>query len=81
LFFDLAIIYLMVHIIRDLMQFVGMDNFITRAGHQLGLEISNKILGVVGLGYQRWTEGVWAIIEIIIIRKLIRLRKATFSLH
>lgn len=80
LFLDLAIVYLIVHTIRDLMQFIGMNNLLTRLSHQSGVELTNKILGWFGFSYQRWTEGVWATVEVVIIRKLARLRRAIFSL-
>lgn len=73
--FRLLILFLIFHAVRDFMQLIGFHNFITEIGHAEGIKNSNKILGLIGLKYERWTEIPMILFELILIKKLAKLQK------
>lgn len=71
----LTILFLIFHAVRDFMQLIGLHNFFTEIGHAQGIENSNKLLGLIGLKYKRWTEIPMILIELILIKNLAKLQK------
>jgi len=45
-------IYLVIHSIRDLMQYKDIRNTFTEFGHDFGIKTTNYILGLFGLTYK-----------------------------
>lgn len=63
-------IYLVIHALRDLMQLLGIHNFITDFYHFQGIKDTNKLLNLVGLQYRVWTEIPMILIEVLLIKLL-----------
>ena len=71
----LLIKFLIFHVVRDFMQLLGFHNLFTEIAHVKGINNSNKILGLVGLSYKRWTEIPMILFELIIIVSLFKYQK------
>ena len=58
-------VYFLFHSIRDLFQYLGIDNILTRVGnHELGIEISNFFLVPLGLKYSVSQEIYYFFLEL-----------------
>lgn len=72
---ELAILFLIGHTIRDLMQVFGFNNFFTNIFHESGVKLSNVFWGIWGLSYEIWSEWLLISIEIVLIMWLVKVRK------
>jgi len=60
-------IYFLLHSIRNLFQYLGKDNILTRAGnHELGIKISNFLLSPFGLKYSASHEIYYFFLELFV---------------
>lgn len=66
----LLVIFFLFHALRDFMQLIGLHNFFTEFGHTQGIGVSDKILGIVGLKYAKWTEIPMILLELILVKIL-----------
>lgn len=72
---QLIILFLIFHTVRDFMQLIGLHNFFTETGHAQGIENSNKLLSLIGLKYEPWTEIPMILVELFLIKNLAKLQK------
>lgn len=68
-------IYLVIHLVRDFMQLVGIHSFISDFYHSQGIRDTNKILNLIGLQYKRWTEAPMILFELVLIKVLYKISK------
>jgi hypothetical protein len=71
----LLIACVFIHFCRDVLQVFGFDFWLTEIGHEFGLHVSNIILSSINLTYSKWSELPLIIMELILIRKMIKHRK------
>ncbi len=73
--YNLLIACVFIHFCRDVLQVFGFDFWLTEIGHEFGLHVSNIILSSINLTYSKWSELPLIIMELILIRKMIKHRK------
>ena len=62
----LAGLYLFGHAVRDLLQYLGVENWFTQFAHLSGINSTNHVLAWFGLSYQLKQELAYFIVELLI---------------
>jgi len=58
--------YFVFHAVRDIMQFLGIKNFITETGHSFGVLWTDKLLSFFGLRYQQKYELAFSLFSLVL---------------
>ena len=62
----LAVLYLFGHAVRDLLQYLGIENWFTQFSHLSGIRLTNHVLAWLGLSYRPRQELIYFIVELFI---------------